>query len=292
MNELEKMASIDRASATYLLYSDIRVDLLQKAVELSEYIYRKYNIDFSNILEHPDVKYIFDIKIDDVRELISLSSESSYTGKKIYILELKGMKKEASNALLKLIEEPPINTYFILLTNTLNILETIKSRAIKIYIKPKLYDIDSRIYNIFDGNEKYIDEYIKNDIKIDDYKCDSLEHAYEGIETYFNSDDINIYIKLRYELSLVYVVSELKYNEEISKILFINKLSSFFSKEREKADTFLKRIIILATNKISHDKYIRLIKIKNSIRNNVSIRTAIYVFLSIIGGFDVQISSK
>ena len=292
MNELEKIASIDRNSGTYLLYSDIRVDLLKKAVELSEYIYRKYGIDFSNILEHPDVRYICDIKIDDVRELISMSSESSYKGKKIYVLDLKGIKKEASNALLKLIEEPPINTFFILLTNTLNILETIKSRSIKIYIKPKLYDIDSRIYNIFDGNEKYIDEYIKNDIKINDYKCDSLDNAYEGISTYFNIDDINIYIKLRYELSLEYIAYELKYNEDKNKIMIINKLASFFSKEREKADIFLKRLIILTTNKISRDKYIRLIKIKNSIKNNVSIKIAIYVFLSIIGGFDVQISSK
>ena len=54
----------------------------------------------------------------------------------ILIDSIDSLNLNASNALLKILEEPPINTYFFLISHQLNkILPTIRSRCIKINIK-------------------------------------------------------------------------------------------------------------------------------------------------------------
>ena len=62
------------------------------------------------ILDNPD-----GLKVDEIRELAYKSSSSSYEGnRKIFIIkDISKMKKEASNALLKLIEEPNKGSFFI-----------------------------------------------------------------------------------------------------------------------------------------------------------------------------------
>lgn len=285
MDELVNIVSIDRNSATYLLYSDFRVDLVSRAIILSKMIYDKYEIEYNSILEHPDVMYLKKLKIDDIRNIIARSAETSYTGKKIFILDISGIKKEASNAMLKLIEEPPQNTYFILLTNTLNILPTIKSRALKIYIKPKQYDLDERIYGFFEGNEKYIDEYLSKNINLDEYNIENIDTAYEMIETYFTNEDVNVYMKINYELSVDYLIYNLKYESTDNKFINIYKLIDLFTQDRENAEKFLHRMIIKLGNVVSKEKYIYLINLKRGLKNNVSIKSTLYLFLSDIGGY-------
>lgn len=285
MDELANIVSIDRNSATYLLYSDFRVDLVSRAIILSKMIYDKYEIEYNSILEHPDVMYLKKLKIDDIRNIIARSAETSYTGKKIFILDINGIKKEASNAMLKLIEEPPQNTYFILLTNTLNILPTIKSRALKIYIKPKQYDLDERIYGFFEGNEKYIDEYLSKNINLDEYNIENIDTAYEMIETYFTNEDVNVYMKINYELSVDYLIYNLKYESTDNKFINIYKLIDLFIQDRENAEKFLHRMIIKLGNVVSKEKYIYLINLKRGLKNNVSIKSTLYLFLSDIGGY-------
>lgn len=285
MDELANIVSIDRNSATYLLYSDFRVDLVSRAIILSKMIYDKYEIEYNSILEHPDVMYLKKLKIDDIRNIIARSAETSYTGKKIFILDINGIKKEASNAMLKLIEEPPQNTYFILLTNTLNILPTIKSRALKIYIKPKQYDLDERIYGFFEGNEKYIDEYLSKNINLDEYNIENIDTAYEMIETYFTNEDVNVYMKINYELSVDYLIYNLKYESTDNKFINIYKLIDLFIQDRENAEKFLHRMIIKLGNVVSKEKYIYLINLKRGLKNNVSIKFTLYLFLSDIGGY-------
>lgn len=68
--------------------------------------------------------------------------------------------------MLKIIEEPPKNTYFLLLSKNLKLPKTILSRCIKINVIPKQIDVDSKIYEFFDGNEKYINEYLKENIDL------------------------------------------------------------------------------------------------------------------------------
>ena len=75
------------------------------------------------------------ITIDQVRELIDkLTQSSHYGGLKIaLVLPAEAMNREAANALLKILEEPPEQCLIILLTERpLNLLATIRSRCQRI----------------------------------------------------------------------------------------------------------------------------------------------------------------
>ncbi len=86
---------------------------------------------------YPDVKLITrepdraSISIEQVREIKKQAYQTSYEGRyKVYIIDDSKDLKDASNALLKLIEEPPKETLFILLTdNLMKQLPTIISRC-------------------------------------------------------------------------------------------------------------------------------------------------------------------
>ena len=87
---------------------------------------------------HPDVKVLEPkkkarhIPIADVKALIWFVQLKAYIGKyKIgLILEADRLKKDAANALLKILEDPPNNTLFVLITSQKNILlPTILSRC-------------------------------------------------------------------------------------------------------------------------------------------------------------------
>ena len=85
-------------------------------------------------------------------ELVRSIKDDAYikpneSDKKIYIVEdTHTMTTQAQNAFLKLLEEPPVNTYFILLCeNTANLLTTVKSRAV-IYKMQVFTDDELRTY--------------------------------------------------------------------------------------------------------------------------------------------------
>jgi DNA polymerase-3 subunit delta' len=95
-----------------------------------------------NNFNHPDVKWIKSdasfgsIKIEQVRQMrndINLTPYESH--KKIYIIqEAEAMTEEASNALLKTLEEPSLNSLLILTTQAPErLLTTIVSRCQKIF---------------------------------------------------------------------------------------------------------------------------------------------------------------
>ncbi|MCB0407946.1 MAG: hypothetical protein KDD34_07075 [Bdellovibrionales bacterium] len=85
--------------------------------------------------QHPSF-FLFDgemdaIKIEKAREVLKHLSLSHWKGPRIFLFnEAHVMTAQASNALLKAIEEPPPETYFFLITSQLNaILPTIRSRC-------------------------------------------------------------------------------------------------------------------------------------------------------------------
>ncbi len=102
----------------------------------------------SNIYEneevqtHPDLKVISpenskEIKINQIREIIEFFKTKSPTGKVVIIDEAEKMNVEASNALLKTLEEPPEKSMIILISsNPSKLLPTILSRVKKIRFKP------------------------------------------------------------------------------------------------------------------------------------------------------------
>jgi DNA polymerase-3 subunit delta' len=93
--------------------------------------------------EHPDLFHLRPsgkmriISVDKTRNLIGdLNRSSNQGGAKVALLhESDRMKKEASNAFLKTLEEPPPETYLFLLTiRPYSILPTIRSRCIQVRI--------------------------------------------------------------------------------------------------------------------------------------------------------------
>ena len=108
-------------------------------------------------------------------------------------------KKEVLNAILKVIEEPPKNVYFILLTRRMDILETIKSRSIKLDLTrniPKdLIDTNYDIYKFFEYDFNYLNEYISREIDIDTFNVESLEEVYENIFNYYQDSNLENRIK-------------------------------------------------------------------------------------------------
>ena len=114
--------------------------------------------------------YLIDIKkekknieVDQIRELISFCNKSSFNNKPRFVLidnhEL--MNLNSNNALLKTLEEPNDNIFFIIINNSSKILQTIKSRCL--YFKITLSQQES--INIFNKIiNKDIDSLINNDL--------------------------------------------------------------------------------------------------------------------------------
>ena len=107
-------------------------EIKENSIFLKEY---KKNI-FSNIIyiKGADFK---SVKIEDIRNLKSKIFQSTILNKDRFIIfdDIDLFNHNSLNALLKTIEEPSKNTYFILINNKAKpLLETIKSRALEIKI--------------------------------------------------------------------------------------------------------------------------------------------------------------
>ena len=146
---------------------------------------------------HPDVHWIeiekkakF-LKIDNIRDLqhsVKLSPvESNY---KIFIIkEADRMNEEASNCLLKTLEEPPASTIIILIANSLTpVKETIKSRCQIIRFHPiPAHIIEDQLIKRFDADTSKVGW-------ISRFSSGSMGNAFELLEDNFyekNSDIVN-----------------------------------------------------------------------------------------------------
>lgn len=136
----------------------------------------------------PDIKIVnYDnskakkqIAVDEIRSINSFMHQTSYCGgpKFVIINSANHLNNSSANALLKILEEPPINSYFLLVChNKDNLIDTIKSRTISIQLpildaddtekllSQKLFDVDpisiKQAAAIYPGSielaEKYID---------------------------------------------------------------------------------------------------------------------------------------
>ena len=102
------------------------------------------------------------IRINSIRDLISKSYLStSHNHKKIFIIsEADKMRQEASNAMLKILEEPPKNSVLILTTSKLNLLpQTVIGRCQSIHFEPlKENLIKEKILSLPERMNNYTDD--------------------------------------------------------------------------------------------------------------------------------------
>lgn len=277
-NELKK----NKSSGTYLFYGRKGADLFEFALAFTKGINcleAEYDYcDNCRTCKNIDKKIYSDlhilsamegnVKIDQIREVIRNASESSYEGgNKVFIIEgVNRLRKEAANALLKIIEEPPVNTYFILLANTLNILPTIKSRTMAIEIKCLTHDeleVEREVYDYFIGNVKDIKTC--RDMNIDINKEVKYEELPEIIEGYLEEGLFED--KVRIIAGIEDYVKNKDYTDDIDKIKFAEDLDRIIGKNRE----FLKELIYLFIVKAKAGRNLEdLLTLKESISYNVN----------------------
>ena len=267
---LKNELSFNRESGTYLFYGDDLEKNYSIALEFSAELFSKNiesEIERSKIIDktlknlYSDLMVVDTLNIDTVREIIKKSYTSSHEGgAKVFILKnIQDIRKESANAMLKLIEEPTRDNFFILISKRLNILSTIKSRSIIYRIRkstPEELGVDKYVYNFFLGfsndiekyKEKEIDlmleksykaiggilkEYEKEkklEVKIDLYKClrnfvqeSSSLKKYEKIkfaeDIYLNGGKENVNLIVEYLINLVKRDKNLKEKLEYKKML-------------------------------------------------------------------------
>lgn len=116
------------------------------------------------------------IKADDIRALINFSGIKSYLGgkKAVLIDNAENMNKNAQNALLKILEEPPKGEFIILITKDFEeLLPTIRSRVTNIRfqdlkdeeMRDIFPNITEEILAVADGSAKKADSFIHADTK-------------------------------------------------------------------------------------------------------------------------------
>lgn len=135
--------------------------------------------NLKEIRNHPDLFMIENnekmIKADEIREVIEFSKVKSYLGgkKAVLIDNAENMNRNAQNALLKILEEPPNGEFIILVTKDFeSLLPTIRSRVTNIAfgelsnddLKAIFPNITPEILLIADGSASKADRFFHADI--------------------------------------------------------------------------------------------------------------------------------
>ena len=169
---------------SYLLISGSSRYLIDQAKAFSSNLLFNSN----DILEHPDIRVVTSenintLGVDDIRKVITNESiypiEAKY---KIFIFPpTKSLTEEASNALLKTLEEPSSSNIFIITSNgrhwshskddsIKNILPTLKSRCRTLYIDDEYtytYDFEFEdIVNFLDMEESLLINNLSDEISL------------------------------------------------------------------------------------------------------------------------------
>ena len=203
------------------------------------------------------------------------------------------MRKESSNALLKILEEPPQNVYFILLSRTLNIISTIKSRTIKFHLSGMNNDelgVSKEIYYFFDGNENDILEFKKQNLSLDDieFKINTVEDILQIIfemKNYATGElaiKNNLDLEIKYNKSIELLARRIRFWDIENVYFFINEIENELKKEKEFLINFLSKIIINVKYSVGSNELKKLINLKNSIRSNVNVKSVIFNFFDIL----------
>ena len=183
------------------------------------------------------------IKIEAIRQMQKKVQELPIVSeRKVYIIDdSELMTKEAQNCLLKTLEEPPEFVTIILIVSNENlILNTIKSRCLKIYFNDILEEELKKYIN-----EKFdISEFSENMIKACGGSIGKASIIYENKEIYSELDKIFNNVK---NYTLTDVVSKLevlyKSKDEIQDILeYLNTIFIKKAKENIKYIDYIKHI--------------------------------------------------
>ena len=185
------------------------------------------------------------ITIDQIRDVISSCSYESFLGKArfVLILNAEDLNSNASNALLKILEKPPENTYFFLVKNSDGLVgSTILSRCFKLNIrisklelelvfKKLLADFDLQEFSNFD---------IFNEFDTPGSKINRIlylkDHAIESLQ----SIDLISYCLEDFKKNKIH--NSLSYGVEFAKNFFFKKFNYNYEKSNYFYSLFVRNV--------------------------------------------------
>ena len=198
-----------------------------------------------NILSVDTLSEKKNIDINQIRELINNLNKSSFNNRERFIIidNIETLNISSINALLKVLEEPPSNTYFILINNDRFILPTLKSRCINFKISLDYKTSLSVVNKILDND---IMKFINKDLINYYLTPGQIYHLIEFFK--IQKHDLKNY-DLESFLKLVIKDNLYKKDTLIKDIIFqyfefyfLTKVKLAKSKTFEYYDYFLKRI--------------------------------------------------
>ena len=208
------------------------------------------------------------IDIGQIRNLISALNKSSFNNKErlVVIDNIENLNMNSVNALLKILEEPPLNTYFILINNERFILPTLKSRCIN-------YKIFLDYNNVINVTNKLLGEDLFKHLNIDLLNHYSTPGKLYEFINFFETNNYDLKdLKLKELLRLIIKETLYKKNEFIKNIsfeyfeFFLRKnLSSIKLKSFDLYSYFIKRID--DTKKYNLDEESLFIEFENRVLN-------------------------
>ena len=238
---LKNELSFNREAGTYLFYGDDLEKNYRIALEFSAALFSRNieNEDEKSKIKdktlrnlYSDLMVVDNLNIDTVRDIIKKTYTSSHEGgAKVFILKnIQDIRKESANAMLKLIEEPTKDNFFILISKRLNILSTIKSRSIIYRIRkstPEELGVDKYVYNFFLGFSNDIEKYKEKEIDL------MLEKSYKAIGGVLKEyeKEKNIEVKIDLYKCLRNFVQESSNLKKYEKIKFVEDIYMNASKE-------------------------------------------------------------
>ena len=200
--------------------------LESKKINNQTFFYKQYlNSVFPNII-YLDGFNFKNVKVDDIRELKSkiLKSNISQMDRFIILDDVELFNVNSLNALLKIIEEPTSNNFFLLINNkTRPIMQTIISRCLEFKIllsnenRIKIIEsliknnslnsvIDYKISNITPGNFYTFNSICeKNNIRIEEDFVNNLENI---LNLYKKNKDMNL-------MNLILFIADVYFHREI-----------------------------------------------------------------------------
>ena len=226
---------------------NFKIDPENKSYKL---ILNKSNPNFISIDVDEDKK---NIDINQIRNLILTLNKSSFNKKPRLVLidNIELLNVNSVNALLKILEEPNENIYFILINNHKKILPTLSSRCLN-------YKIHLKFEESFDISRKILGENVKDlihDQMINNY---STPGSILNLLNFANTNDIDL-TKINLKDFIKKIIVEKKYKkDQLVKQLLYSLIELYFRQNVSLKNINLLKIQNYFIKKINNTKIFNL----------------------------------
>ena len=226
---------------------NFKIDPENKSYKL---ILNKSNPNFISINVDEDKK---SIDINQIRNLILTLNKSSFNTKPRLVLidNIELLNINSVNALLKILEEPNDNIYFILINNHKKILPTLRSRCLN-------YNIHLKSEESFDISTKILGENIKNLIYENIINFYNTPGSILNLLEYANQNDVDL-TKINLKDFIKKIITEKKYKkDQFVKQLLYSLIELYFRQNVSLKNINLLKIQNYFLKKINNTKIFNL----------------------------------